>query len=146
MMFASRTTSAIVKPVAVSYRVRWRAVYNSNRGPERSPGKHRHWRASSGRARCLLGFAQDGPPLLLGERGKFLHEPAMIERFDDLKRSAASVETHSPLLIGARRLEGHPKCKGRMMPVVLVIDDRRIARYLKKIGEPAQLPPGQLSG
>jgi hypothetical protein len=33
-----------------------------------------------------------------------------------------------------------PKCKGRMKLLALVIDDRSIARYLKKIGEPTDAP------
>ena len=33
-----------------------------------------------------------------------------------------------------------PNCKGRMKLVALVIDDRSIARYLKKIGEPTAVP------
>ena len=31
-------------------------------------------------------------------------------------------------------------CKGRMKLLALVIDDRSVARYLKKIGEPTDLP------
>jgi hypothetical protein len=33
-----------------------------------------------------------------------------------------------------------PTCKGRMELVALVIDDRSIVRYLKKIGEPTGVP------
>ncbi len=33
-----------------------------------------------------------------------------------------------------------PNCKGRMKLLALVIDDRSIARYLKKIGEPTDVP------
>jgi hypothetical protein len=33
-----------------------------------------------------------------------------------------------------------PTCKGRMKLLALVIDDRSIARYLKKIGEPTDVP------
>jgi hypothetical protein len=35
---------------------------------------------------------------------------------------------------------GCPKCKGRMKLLALVIDDRSLARYLKKIGEPTEVP------
>ncbi|HEY3593840.1 MAG TPA: transposase [Polyangiaceae bacterium] len=33
-----------------------------------------------------------------------------------------------------------PKCKGRMKLLALVIDDRSIVRYLRKIGEPTEAP------